>query len=54
MIDWFNVYGKKPQEWKVHNPHCKHCYREGFFDAGVTGLLIIVALILTYGIEVMK
>jgi hypothetical protein len=54
VIDWFNVYGKKPQEWKVHSPHCKHCYREGFFDAGVTGLMIIVALILAYGVEMMK
>lgn len=54
MIDWFNVYGKKPQEWKVHSPHCKHCYREGFFDAGVSGLMIIVVLILFYGVEMMK
>lgn len=54
MIDWFNVYGKKPPKWTIQTPHCKHCYREGFFDAGVAGLLIIVALILAYGIEVMK
>ena len=53
MIDWKNVYGKKPK-WQIHTPHCKHCYREGFFDAGVTGLLIIFALILLYGIEVMR
>ena len=53
MIDWKNVYGKKT-EWQIHTPHCKHCYREGFFDAGVTGLMIIFSLILIYGIEVMR
>jgi hypothetical protein len=53
MIDWKNVYGKKT-EWQIHTPHCKHCYREGFFDASVTGLMIIFALLLIYGIEVMK
>jgi hypothetical protein len=50
MIDWDHAYGKKPQ-WQ---PHCKHCYREGFFDAGVSGLLIIVLIILAYGAEVMR
>jgi hypothetical protein len=53
MIDWKDVYGKK-QQWQVHTLHCKHCYREGFFDAGVTGLIIIFALIMLYGIEVMR
>ena len=53
MIDWKNVYGKK-HEWQIHTQHCKHCYREGFFDAGVTGLMIIFALILIYGIEVLR
>jgi hypothetical protein len=53
MIDWKDVYGKKT-EWQIHTPHCKHCYREGFFDAGVTGLMIIFALLLIYGIEVMR
>ena len=52
MIDWKNVYGKKPS-CQISTPHCKHCYREGFFDAGVTGLIIIFVLILRYGIEVM-
>ena len=53
MINWRDVYGKEP-ELQIHTPHCKHCYREGFFDAGVTGLMIIFALILIYGIEVMR
>ena len=52
MINWRDVYGKE-SGWQIHTPHCKHCYRQGFFDAGVTGLLIIFALILLYGIEVM-
>ncbi len=52
MINWRDVYGKE-KGWQIHNSHCKHCYREGFFDAGVTGLIIIFALILLYGIEVM-
>lgn len=41
------------KNWRIVTPHCKHCYREGFFDAGVTGLIIIFALIMLYGIEVM-
>jgi len=53
MINWNKVYDKKPS-WQISTQHCKHCYREGFFDAGSTGLLIIFALILLYGIEVMK
>lgn len=53
MMDWKDVHGTKPREWKIHTPHCRHCYREGFFDAGVTGLMIIVLLILMYGIQVM-
>lgn len=52
MIDWDHAYGKKPQ-WQGQ-PHCKHCYREGFFDAGVSGLLIIILMILAYGAEVMQ
>ena len=52
MINWNEVYDKKPS-WQISTPHCKHCYREGFFDAGVTGLLSICVLILLYGIEVM-
>lgn len=52
MINWNEVYDKKPN-WQISTPHCKHCYREGFFDAGVTGLLIICVLILLYGFEVM-
>jgi hypothetical protein len=53
-MDWNHAYKSGKKDWKIVTGHCKHCYREGFFDAGVTGLLIIVALILTYGIEVMK
>ena len=53
MIDWKDVYGKE-KGWQIHTPHCKPCYREGFFDAGVTGLIIIFVLILRYGIEVMR
>ena len=52
MINWNEVYDKKPS-WQISTPHCKHCYRQGFFDAGVTGLIIIFALILLYGVEVM-
>ena len=47
------VYGKK-QKWQVHTPHCKHCYREGFFDAGVSGLVIIILMIFAYGAEMMR
>ena len=53
MIDWKDVYGKE-KGWKIHTQHCKHCYCEGFFNAGVTGLIIIFSLIMFYGIEVMK
>ena len=52
MIDWDHAYGKKPQ-WQG-KPHCKHCYCNGFFDAGVSGLLIIILMILAYGAEVMQ
>ena len=53
MIYWNEVYDKK-SSCQIHTPHCKHCYREGFFDAGVTGLIIIFALIMLYGIEVLR
>ena len=47
---WIDAYPDKE--------HCSHChdvgYKDGFFDAGVTGLMIIFALLLIYGIEVMK
>jgi hypothetical protein len=52
MINWRDVYCKE-KGWQISAPHCKHCYREGFFDAGVTSLIIIIALIMVYGIEVM-
>jgi len=49
MMPW-----EKGVEWDIPRRHCPHCYREGFFDAGVLGLIIIICLILAYGIEVMK
>lgn len=52
---------KKPDIWERAYPdkeHCSHChdagYKEGFFDAGVSGLLIIILMIFAYGAEVMR
>ena len=53
-MDWDHAYKNEKKDWRIVTPHCKHCYREGFFDAGVTGLIIIFALIMIYGIEVMR
>ena len=46
---WEGVYQKE---------HCHHCYnkgyRQGFFDAAISGLLIIILMILAYGAEMMR
>ena len=53
-MDWDHAYKNEKKDWRIIKSHCKHCYREGFFDAGVTGFLIIVLMILAYGVEVLK
>ena len=44
---------KKPDIWEGVYPnkkHCSHChdigYKEGFFDAGISGILILVCVIM--------
>ena len=49
MMNW-----EKGVNWEAPNRHCHHCYREGFFDAGVVALLIIVLMIFSYGLDTMK
>lgn len=51
---------KKPNIWKGAYPdkeHCSHChdagYKEGFFDAGISGILILVCVIMAISV-VMK